>query len=342
MASASRAALAEALAGQPPWSDLPLLVLTRPGADSSEVEDAVRTLGNVTLLERPMRVSALMSAVRTAVRARERQYQIRGHMAERVRAEESLLAADQRKDEFLATLGHELRNPLAPILTSLQLLKLSTFTDQRSLRACAVMERQVNHLVRLVDDLLEVSRITRGVIEVRKETLDLVAVLRTAVETSRPLLEAARQALSVDIPDAVIPISGDTVRLTQVFANLLNNAAKYTQANGRIWLSAAKRERMGGRVGARQRHRHPAFAPDERVRHVHAGRSVPSPRAGRARHRPDAGAEPRSAARRDASKRAAEAARPAASSSSGCRRPPSGRIPAAKPRARRGFRRAAS
>jgi len=239
MASAGRTALAEALSGQPPWSDLPILVLTRPGADSSEVEDAVRTLGNVTLIERPMRVSALTSAVRTALRARERQYQIRGHMAERVRAEESLLAADQRKDEFLATLGHELRNPLAPILTSLQLLKLSTFTDQRSLRACAVMERQVNHLVRLVDDLLEVSRITRGVVEVRKETLDLVAVLRTAVETSRPLLEAARQALSVDIPDAVIPISGDVVRLTQVFANLLNNASKYTQANGRIWLSAA-------------------------------------------------------------------------------------------------------
>ena len=234
-----RAALAEALAGQPAWSDLPVLVLTRPGADSSEVEDAVRTLGNVTLIERPMRVSALTSAVRTALRARDRQYQIRGHLAERLRAEESLRAADRRKDEFLATLGHELRNPLAPILTSMQLLKLSTFTDPRSLRACTVMERQVNHLVRLVDDLLEVSRITRGVVDVQKEPLDLVAVLRTAVETSRPLLEGARQALSVDIPDAIIPISGDPVRLTQVFANLLNNASKYTDANGLIWLSAS-------------------------------------------------------------------------------------------------------
>ncbi len=239
MALAGRAALAEALAGQPPWSDLPLLVLTRPGADSSEVENAVRTLGNVTLIERPMRVSALTSAVRAAVRARERQYQIRGHVAERIRTEESLRAADQRKDEFLATLGHELRNPLAPILTSMQLLKLSTFKDRRSLRACAVMERQVNHLVRLVDDLLEVSRITRGVVDVQKQPLDLVSVLRTAVETSRPLLEEAHQTLSVDLPDAMIPVSGDPVRLTQVFANLLNNASKYTEANGRIWLSAA-------------------------------------------------------------------------------------------------------
>ena len=239
MALAGRAALADALSGQPAWSDLPVLVLTRPGADSSEVEDAVRTLGNVTLIERPMRVSALTSAVRTAVRARERQYQIRGHMAERLRTEETLRAADQRKDEFLATLGHELRNPLAPILTSMHLLKLSTFTDPRSLRACTVMERQVNHLVRLVDDLLEVSRITRGVVDVQKEPLDLAAVLRTAVETSRPLLEAARQSLSVDIPDGIIPISGDPVRLTQVFANLLNNASKYTDTNGLVWLSAS-------------------------------------------------------------------------------------------------------
>ena len=104
---------------QPPWSDLPVLVLTRPGADSPALGEAVRTLGNVTLLERPVRVATLLSAVRTALRARERQYQIRGHLAERARAEEALRVADQRKDEFLATLGHELRNPLAPLLTAL-------------------------------------------------------------------------------------------------------------------------------------------------------------------------------------------------------------------------------
>ena len=110
-------------ASQPPWSDLPVLVLTRPGADSAESSEAVRMLGNVTLLERPVRVATLMTAVRTALRARERQYQIREHLAERARAEESLRLADRRKDEFLATLGHELRNPLAPLLTAVQLLK---------------------------------------------------------------------------------------------------------------------------------------------------------------------------------------------------------------------------
>jgi signal transduction histidine kinase/ActR/RegA family two-component response regulator len=235
-----RAKLAKVLSQQQAWSDLPILVLTRTGADSAAVRDLVQTLGNVTVLERPIRVAALTSAVRTAVRARERQYQIRGHLVDRIRAEASLREVDRRKDEFLATLGHELRNPLAPILTSLELLKLGTFTDSRALRACTVMERQVSHLVRLVDDLLEVSRITRGVVDVQKEPLDLGAVLRTAVETSRPLVQAAGQHLSIDISAEPIPIAGDTVRLTQIFANLLNNASKYTDADGRIWLTASR------------------------------------------------------------------------------------------------------
>src|ERR1044071_4977326 len=105
------------IAQQAPWSDLPVLVLTRQGADSADAGLAVSALGNVTLLERPVRVATLVSTVRTALRARERQYQIRRHLAE-------LREADQRKDEFLATLGHELRNPLSPLLTSLELLRL--------------------------------------------------------------------------------------------------------------------------------------------------------------------------------------------------------------------------
>jgi signal transduction histidine kinase len=232
------AALKALLARQAAWSDLPVLVLTRPGADSADVVDAVRTLGNVTLLERPIRVATLMSAVRSAGRARERQYQIRAHLVARERAEASLREADRRKDEFLATLGHELRNPLAPLLTGLQLLKVEGLTDARRLRACTVMERQVAHLVRLVEDLLEVSRITRGVIEVRKEPLELGAVLRAAIETSRPIVEDAEQTLAVEVSAEPIPLAGDAVRLTQVFANLLNNASKYTNHGGKIWVSA--------------------------------------------------------------------------------------------------------
>jgi two-component system, sensor histidine kinase len=231
-------ALHAVLANQPAWSDLPVLVLTRPGADSAEVSEAIRTLGNVTLLERPLRVATLLSAVRTALRARERQYQIRGHLEDRARHEESLRVADQRKDEFLATLGHELRNPLAPLVTGLQLLKTTGLRDPVSVQVSAIMERQVSHLTRLVDDLLELSRITRGVIDVQRVPLDLALVIRSAIDTTRPTLEAAGHLLTLEMPvEDAISISGDAVRLMQVFANLLTNAAKYTDAGGHIWLT---------------------------------------------------------------------------------------------------------
>jgi signal transduction histidine kinase/ActR/RegA family two-component response regulator len=239
---AHNTALCELLARQPPWSDLPVLVLTRQGADSAELGEAVRTLGNVTLIERPVRVATLLSAVRTAVRARERQYQIRGYLDERAGAEEALRIADQRKDEFLATLGHELRNPLAPLLTGLQLLKLAGLKDPVAIRVSEVMERQISHLIRLVDDLLEVSRITRGVIDVQREPLDLAFVVRAAIDTSRPVLEAAGHELTVELPAEPITIAGDAVRLTQVFGNLLTNAAKYTNAGGHMWLTVRKEQ----------------------------------------------------------------------------------------------------
>ena len=251
LSGALKAPLAAWLARQAPWSDLPILILTRPGADSPESAEAWRTLGNVTLLERPTRVTTLLSAAQTAIRARSRQYQIRGHLTERLKNEQALRTADRRKDEFLATLGHELRNPLAPILNSLEILKLSgAFDDGRTRQACAVMERQVHHLNRLVDDLLEVSRITRGVIEVKKEPLDLAAIVRAAVETSRPVLDNLRHELVVDLATETMCVGGDPVRLTQVFANLLNNAAKYTNHGGRITVST-RREGSEAIVGVR-------------------------------------------------------------------------------------------
>jgi signal transduction histidine kinase/CheY-like chemotaxis protein len=222
--------LALVIAQQAPWSDLPVLVLTRQGADSADASLAVSALGNVTLLERPVRVATLVSTVRTALRARERQYQIRRHLAE-------LREADQRKDEFLATLGHELRNPLSPLLTSVELLRLSAPTDPTIGRVVGVMQRQASHLVRLVDDLLEVSRITRGLIEVQGEPLELAEVIAAAVETSRPVIEASAHRLTVEVPSEPLTVLGDSVRLTQVFANLLNNAAKYTDPGGTIELT---------------------------------------------------------------------------------------------------------
>lgn len=222
---------------QPPWSDLPIIMLARYGADSTLVSDSVIWFGNVTLLERPTRVALLVSTVRSALRGRERQYQIRDFLLEKERVEESLRESDRRKDEFLAILSHELRNPLAPIRNSLNILSLDEHRDLAAAQVCEVIERQVNHMVRLVDDLLDVSRVTRNKIELKKEPLDVAAFVRSAVEASRPLIDAAKHQFAISLPVEPLTIDGDFVRLTQVVANLLNNAAKYTPSGGQIWLT---------------------------------------------------------------------------------------------------------
>jgi PAS domain S-box-containing protein len=150
--------------------------------------------------------------------------------------------AEQAKDEFLATLSHELRNPLAPLRNSLQLLRLVGSRDATTARAHEVMERQVNHLVRLVDDLLEMSRISRGAFELRKERVEVAAVVRNAIETSEPLIRAAGHLLSVSLPEESLWIDGDAVRLAQILANLLNNAARYTDDGGHLSVHARRQE----------------------------------------------------------------------------------------------------
>lgn len=142
--------------------------------------------------------------------------------------------SDRAKDVFLATLAHELRNPLAPVWNGLTIIARDPHDAQRVMQMAGMIERQVGQLVRLVDDLLDVSRITTGKIELKKEPADIASVLRSAVETSRPHIEAARHGLSLLLPDGPVEVDGDPVRLAQVFANLLNNASKYTQPGGRI------------------------------------------------------------------------------------------------------------
>jgi PAS domain S-box-containing protein len=160
-------------------------------------------------------------------------------MTDRKRAEESLQQADKRKDEFLATLAHELRNPLAPIRNGLQLLKLTTDPTTWE-KAREMMERQLGQMVRLVDDLLDISRITRNKLELRKAPVELWAVVQSAVETARPQIEAQGHTLTVTLPPQPIHLNADLTRLAQVFWNLLNNSAKYTEPGGRISLTAER------------------------------------------------------------------------------------------------------
>ena len=185
-------------------------------------------------------------------------------------AEEALREADRRKDDFLATLAHELRNPLAPIRSGLHLLRAG---GAPAAQALPIMERQVGNLVRLLDDLMEVSRITRGQLALRRQVADLADAVRSALEASDPLLQASRHRLEVDLPPGPVPVLADPVRISQVVSNLLNNAAKYTPDGGRIRLSVG---REGGRAVVRVRDDGIGIAPEMLARVFEPFVQVPS------------------------------------------------------------------
>lgn len=157
---------------------------------------------------------------------------------ERLQLVERLRETDRRKDEFLATLAHELRNPLAPVRNSLQLLRLANGNSGLIDQSCNILERQVAQMVRLVDDLLDVARITRGKLDLRREPVELAAVVRNSVEISGPFIEQMGHKLTVNLPQEAVPLHADPLRISQIFSNLLNNAAKYTKPGGHIWLTA--------------------------------------------------------------------------------------------------------
>ncbi len=169
---------------------------------------------------------------------------------ERLRLIQQLRQADRRKDEFLAVLAHELRNPLAPVRNAVEVMRLRDVDDPNLRWARDIIDRQVQQMTRLVDDLLDVSRITRGKVKLQKEPVDLAAVVARAVEISRPLIDARRHELTVTLPPEPVRVEADATRLAQVVANLLNNAAKYTEERGRIWLTV---ERGGGEAVLRVR-----------------------------------------------------------------------------------------
>jgi CheY-like chemotaxis protein len=160
-------------------------------------------------------------------------------LTDRKLAEIALREADRRKDEFLATLSHELRNPLAPIRTAVEVMRLARGNPALLEQARATLERQLQHLVRITDDLLEVSRITQNKIELQRRRLDLRSIVHGAIEATRPLIDSRAQTLVLDLPDRPLWADADATRLAQAFSNLMNNAAKYTESGGRISIAAA-------------------------------------------------------------------------------------------------------
>lgn len=228
--------LVAALALQPPWSDLPVVVLARDRQPPAVVAHVLERLGNVTLLDRPVSARSMLSAVGSALRARTRQYQIRDHLLLQERTEAALRESDRRKDEFLAMLAHELRNPLAPIANAVRLLD-KDLTPERHRTVVEMVRRQSAHMARLVDDLLEVSRVTQGRIELRKERLLLAHALLPALEAARLIASQQGQSLIFDVPPD-LQLEADPARLTQIVGNLLTNAVKYTPAGGHVRVSA--------------------------------------------------------------------------------------------------------
>lgn len=188
--------------------------------------------GADTYLTEPVDNTVLLATVQALLRLYQREEENR-------RLLEQLRESDRQKDEFLALLAHELRNPLHPIRGAVEVLRLKKDLDPELYTTHRVIEQQMNHLTRLIDDLLDVARITRDKLELRKQRLNLGDVLESALESSRTLLESQGHEARVILPSAAVQLDGDPVRLTQVFVNLLNNAAKYTPAGGKIWLSAA-------------------------------------------------------------------------------------------------------
>jgi two-component system, sensor histidine kinase len=224
-AGAERAAIKHLIDAQPSWSDLPVVLLSKRGRLSATAADAIATLGNVMVLQRPTQMASLVSAVLTALRSRERQYMLRN--------------ADERKDEFIATLAHELRNPLAPLTHALHVLKREDTDPAKHQWAVDVIQRQSLQLRRLVDDLLDVARITQGKVSLQLEDIDLREVVRNAVEVSTPLIESMQHKLVTQLPGDAVLVRADPIRLAQCLSNLLNNAAKYTPCGGCIELRAS-------------------------------------------------------------------------------------------------------
>jgi signal transduction histidine kinase/FixJ family two-component response regulator len=245
--------LLPSLERQPPWSDLPVVMLIQGGVQSSGANSVLRSLRNVTLLERPAPTRSVVSAVLAAVRGRERQYEIREQIEAIRRAEarsrelqESERAArheaermSRMKDEFLATLSHELRTPLSAIFGWTQLLKLGQGDPRTVSEGIDVIDRNVRAQTRLIEDLLDVSRIVSGKVRLEVQRVDLPQLLSAAIEGVMPTLEAKGLRLEKKIDALPGPVSGDPSRLQQVLWNLLTNAIKFTPKGGLISVRAA-------------------------------------------------------------------------------------------------------
>jgi len=219
--------LAPVMRAQPPWSDLPIIVFSSAQGLPSRTAARLQDLGNVSFVDRPVRRRSLVAAVASALRGRQRQYEAR--------------RAIEAREQFLAMLGHELRNPLAAIRLATELVERREKSEASTAKFAASVERQTNHLRRLVDDLLDVARVTSGKVSLHRERVEISNLVRRSVEIHRAMAEAHRVSLTFAEDDVQTAVDGDVVRLDQVATNLITNAVKYTPPGGRIEVRVSQR-----------------------------------------------------------------------------------------------------
>jgi signal transduction histidine kinase len=220
--------LSEIVGSQPAWSDMPIILVA---PDSTElnvlVEHTFPHSGNLTLLEQPLNQATLVSAVRVALRARARQLEVRDLLAQR---DESL----RMRDEFLAMLAHELRNPLAPMRNAVYLQQKLRIDDPVFEKTLAIFDRQTMHMSRMVDDLLDVARLERGKLELRRERVDLNSLVSAAVDACMPVIESGGHRVKLHLANEPLLLDADPVRIEQLLTNLILNASKFTPHAGEI------------------------------------------------------------------------------------------------------------
>ena len=220
--------LRDALGKMPAWADLPLIVVARDVARlRTLIANGFPESGNVTLLERPLSMHTFVSAVQVALRSTARQREVAELIAERERAV-------KLRDEFLAMLAHELRNPLAPMRNALYLLRRAELADPLVAKSTEILERQVNHVVRMVDDLMDVARLERGKLMLQKQLVDLNSVVLSAVETCQQVAQPRGHRITVRLAGDALQVEADAVRIEQIVYNLINNAAKFSPSPGEI------------------------------------------------------------------------------------------------------------
>ena len=246
--------LFDCIAHQPMWSDLPVIVLSRTGREASAFADILSHLGNVSVIERPVRTSTLLSQIQSSQRARTRQYQLREFLAEKHLIEsdrEQLLKseraargeaerASRMKDEFLATLSHELRTPLNAVLGWTQVLRKSPELAPEVGKVLDIIERNARSQAQIIEDLLDMSSIISGKVRLNVQQVDLAAVVNSTVEAVRPTAQAKGVRLQVVLDPRAGPLRGDPNRLHQVLWNLLTNAVKFTPRDGRVAVTLAR------------------------------------------------------------------------------------------------------